>query len=466
MANAYNRITGRLADDQSAIMKVLRQPVFVDNATVHGEYTKTNAGYKVAPPTSGDFEPSHDRTYMLVEEENGVRLLHNSSYDGGVFYSDRKLTDSETPPVMLFAEKNSNNRLVPEEVQTASTGSLLTLKNMNGKSLSNIGFEEKNVRLGQTADVGFRTSDLALKVADTATGSVNSSRTEKNRHSTSFLAHDFDDTDAIAAIRYISKHDGQGLRSDNFGNLIYTNQNQGGRAHYITRNMVTGGTDSDNVSHAPNRVTVYGKKRANNVDNVVRIDDIGAQYDGVVNEAAGGIHVPTASTEASARRIGQRVLATAKRATGSKRIKGVIRSLGVKPGDTINLQTAQGKDQYIVLETEHNLSGKVSSIQVSSVSATLDDTLKKFQEDRLSMTDGTMSNRTKQLKTHVFSSSADLQLKSTWILASNTIKSNGLIIGHPTRGYIHGHVNKPKSQSDAAYVISMCKSRTVIRGRG
>lgn len=464
MANAYNRNTGRTDTEQSAIMKVMRRPAFVDNAIVHGEYTKTVTGHKVVPPTKTDFIPSHDRTYKLVEEEDGIRVLHNSSYDQAVFFNTTKLDANGELPLLIYAKQYPKNRLVPTSIETSSTGSRLTLKNLRGRTLSDIGFTEQLVRMGQSVDVGLRTTDLAMRLIDGAGGSINSAKVDKKRHSTTFLSYDFVGSDAISALRFVSKHDGQGARGDQFGNLIYTQQNQMNKEHYVSNNMASS-VISDNIKHTPNRVMVHGKKRANNVDNIIRVEDVGAQVDGVVNEMTGGIHIPTASTEASARRIGQRILATAQRSNGLKQFSGVIKSLNVRPGDHIHYDSSGENTRGMVLSTNHNLSQKLSEFQISATSTSVEDILQRFQEVQLNTTEGEGQSND-QLNTRILSTGIDVKLNPSWTIRTKVVRKMGFIIGHPTRGRIHGDTNVPEAVTEKESRIRLCKTQTKIIARG
>ena len=57
---------------------------------------------------------------------------------------------------------------------TTDEGLRVELRNMKGKTLRGIGFDESAVRFGQTVDVGFRTTDLAMRLGDSITGSITS----------------------------------------------------------------------------------------------------------------------------------------------------------------------------------------------------------------------------------------------------------------------------------------------------
>ena len=465
MTNAYNRTTGRSDAAQAPIMGVVRAPVFVDNAVIHAEVTKTAKGDKVVPPTRGDFEISHDRTYKLVEEEDGVRVLHNSSYDGAVFYHNRKLTAGEAVPTMIYAAERPVNRLVASDIETATTGSRLTLQNLKSKALKDIGFAENRVRFGHGADVGLRTSDLALKLVDAATGSVNSAFVPRKRHTNTYVSYDFHDAEVISALRYLSKHDGQGIRSDRFGNVLYTHQNRVAAQHYIGDSAVTGGSQSDNISHAPNRVTVYGKARANNSDNVVRIDDVGARTDGVINEMVGGIHVPTVSTEGAARRIGQRILASARRATSSKRLMGVLSATRVRPGDRIQRVSDSSLDEGVVLEAQHDLSRKTSEIHISAIPTSIEDILQKFQEDNINQNERA-AVRNEQKKTQSITTGTSVEISAHWNVSTKYLRPSGMVIGHRERGLIHGNGTKPDATTKIDHAIGMNKGKRIVKRRG
>ena len=464
MTNAYNRNTGHSDAEQSAIMKVLRRPSFVDNTVIHGEYTKSVTGHKVTAPTHVDFTASHDRTYKLVEEEDGARILHNASYDQAVFVGDTKLTAGETAPMLIYADKEPHNRLAPKSIEDVSTGSRLTLQNLKGKTLNDIGFTERLVRTGQSVDVGLRTTDLAMRIVDDAGGSVNSARVDKKRHGTTFLSYDFVGSDAISSLRFVSQHDGQGLRGDRFGNLRYSHQSQVNREHYINFDRV-GAIDSDNINHAPNRVTVYGKSRANNIDNVVRIDDLGAQKDGVVNEVKGGIHVPTASTEASARRIGQRVLTTARRSEGIVQFGNVVGGSNISPGDQIHYDSIGDNTRGMVLGTNHNLSTKLSSVQISATATTIEDILQKFQSVQLNNKEDS-GQSIDQLNTRIVSTGVSININPTWTVSTKVVRKMGFIIGDPRRGMIHGDANTPEEITNKESRIRLCKTRERIIARG
>tara|TARA_R100000008_G_scaffold86611_2_gene80451 strand:- start:304 stop:1728 length:1425 start_codon:yes stop_codon:yes gene_type:complete len=466
---------GQMTQTNGSPVVFTHTPSFVDNAVIHAEYTKTTSGHKVSPPASDDFSVSHDRSYRLIEGDGDIILTHNNNYNGRIYQPNIKsqnidtvLSSSETTvsnsPVLIYSSSNPKNRLAPETTSTeVSKGNRFTLPNMRGRSLSDVDFNDNMVKLGQSINIGFRTTDLAAKVAGQGGGSVTSTQIEKNRESTTFLSYSFTDVDAISALRFISKHDGQSIRADKFGNLHYTHQNKVNRGHYLTNTMITGGIQTDNINHAPNRITVYGKKWANNMDNVVRVDNTGRQTDGMVNEVSGGIHIPTANTEVSAQRIGQRLLATAGRAENTKTVQGIIKGSKISPGDQVKFSDSSKVSENIVLETRHNLTEKTTDVVISSVLTSMEDIIQKFQEDKVNNKFSEGTDKVSQINKIHLTTSTKLNITSSYEAKVRLVSTDGFIIGSGSRGVIHGdaYKSKSKSQRERRTGINSTKYRTL-----
>ena len=195
MVRAVRNVSTSLADalSQEAPAASVFVPSFIDNTVIHGEYNKTTNGHKVTPATNGDFNISHDRSYRLIEGEEEITLTHNNNYNGAIYQSNLNsqnistvntststtITDS---PVLMFSTNDPKNRLAPESISTnTSVGNRFKLPNMKGRSLSDIGFNDNLVKLGQSIDIGLRTTDLAVKIAGQAGGSITSTMVDKKR---------------------------------------------------------------------------------------------------------------------------------------------------------------------------------------------------------------------------------------------------------------------------------------------
>lgn len=450
MAVGKNLATGRADATQNVIMKAVRKPKFVDNAVRHAEYTKQQSGFLVKAPTSSDFMPTHDRTYSLIEEEDTIRLVHTVSkghrYTGNVFVNDEKLdkTSQSTLPPLIIGANNPEQLLAPASIETttvdATDGSKIRLGNLKGLELKQIGFTDKRVRIGQKANVGLRTTDLVSRLAKGSTNSLNG-LTIKNPSGT-FVAQDFYGTDGVSAMRFLAKHDGYKVSTDQFGNLHYSHQQKHTREHIITQTMVSEGSIETESESTLNRVIVRGKPRANNDQNVVQVDDFGPQKD-TVNEISGGIHVPTAITKASAKAIGRRVLAMTKKAKGNEKLIGTLMSSRVQPGDIISYETTTDSDRKIVLSTRHYLTQKKSDININSVDGSIEDILQRFQEVDIGSSTRDNEERNRQFNQEEFATAFDYKFKITWRVETREVKdpTTGIVIGIPNRNTVHGRMH-------------------------
>ena len=444
MAVGKNTVTGRADASQDAIMKTVRKPKFVDNAVRHGEYTKQQSGFVVKAPTSSDFIPTHDRKYSLIEEEDTIRLSHNSSdghrYTGNIFSNDDKVTTTSVLPPLIIGADNPEQVLVPASIESSTKGTRYRLGNLKGAELKQIGFTDKRVRIGQKANVGLRTTDLVGRLARASTNSLNG-LTIKNPSGT-FVAQDFYGMDGVSAMRFLAKHDGYNVSTDQFGNLHYSHQQKHGREHIITQTMISEGSIESEGKSTLNRVVVRGKVRANNDQNVVQVDDFGPQKD-TVNEIPGGIYAPTAVTKASAKAIGRRVLAMAKKAEGNEKLMGTLMSSRVQPGDVISYETITDSERKIVLSTRHYLTQRKSDIDINSVDGSIEDILQRFQEVDISSSTRDNEERNRQFSQEEFATAFDYKFKITWRVETREVKdpTGGIAIGIPNRNTVNGRMH-------------------------
>jgi hypothetical protein len=466
MADAYNRTTGRFSEAQSTVMKRVRKPSFVDNAVRHATYVSSATKRVAGSPVRTDFESSTDKTYTLSEEDDTIRIEHTSSggnrFRGGVFHGDDQFDASSTVPSLFVNVDDSKQRLAPHSIETATKGTRIRLNNLKGRSLIDMGFDGKRVQIGQPIAVGLRTSDLAERIVTAGRKTLSGFRI--SAPSNVFVAKNINNVDALTALRYLSRHDGFMVKADAQGMASYIHQLRGNKSVFVHADKVAEGINEGNMVSAPNRVTVRGKSRANNDDNVVQVDDIESQKDGV-REVQGGIFAPTANNRNSTKNIGRKFLATAKRAKGAKILKGTINAMNVRAGDMLSFQDKNEKTQDMVLKVRHHLTKKHSDIQVSSIEGTLEDLVQRAQEGDISSMFDDGQERNQQITEENFSVSGTFSIKTSWVLAARQIRPEGMIIGHPTRGLIKGDGALPSA--DSVFVtLGNPQGRWVIKGRG
>ena len=249
--------------------------------------------------------------------------------------------------------------------------------------------------------------------------------------------------DGVSAMRFLAKHDGYNVSTDQFGNLHYSHQQKHGREHIITQTMVSEGSIESEGKSTLNRVVVRGKVRANNDQNVVQVDDFGPQKD-TVNEIPGGIYAPTAVTKASAKAIGRRLLAmTKKKAEGNEKLMGTLMSSRVQPGDVISYETITDSERKIVLSTRHYLTQRKSDIDINSVDGSIEDILQRFQEVDISSSTRDNEERNRQFSQEEFATAFDYKFKITWRVETREVKdpTGGIAIGIPNRNTVNGRMH-------------------------
>ena len=353
---------GRADTIFNEVSSTIRMPVFVDNAVLHAEYKRqrdsvSGQRLQISPPTASDFQYVHDRTYSLVEQQDGVRINHptkpGSNYTGGVYFNGYKLNAATAQePLLLIGEEDISQRLAPSDPEVSTYGTELTIPNMKGRTLDELGFDNRRVRMGHTIGVGFRTTDAVQRLFTNAYHSLNSvdiglrttgprSQYTTNykgadiaRHSTRFIAQDFYDTGIIKAMKYIGRYDGHMTYMDRFGNLLYAPN-----VFSFTDRKMGESTGIENVKMKPlmgesNRIIVEGRQIALNDSNVVTVDDLEAQKKHGSIKASNIFH-PLARTSTQARRTAAQGLRMNRRAQEVMSSEGHINSWDLDPGDII-----------------------------------------------------------------------------------------------------------------------------------
>ena len=240
---------GRQDSILNEVSSTIRAPVFVDNTILHARYTLdrdtiTGQTLNVSPPITSDFQVASPRKYTMNAGSDEITLTHRQkaghNYTGPVYFNGVKLDDADDQhPVVVFGADDSSQRLKVSEVTSSTYGSKMTLPNMQNASLSDIGFDKQNVILGQTINLGFRTTDAVQYLMKDTFNSLNSfdigftvsgpragSNTQYKggnigRHSTSFISQNFQGVNVLGAISYVGKYDKHTLYYDRFGNLLY-----------------------------------------------------------------------------------------------------------------------------------------------------------------------------------------------------------------------------------------------------
>jgi hypothetical protein len=377
-------LSGRQDTTNNHVSSSIRAPVFVDNAILHAKYTQstdrvTGTTTVISPPSRNDFQYVHDKSYRLIETQDGVRLLHphkgGMRYNGAVVFNGKKLDSvNDVPPMLIFGTEDTGKRLVPHSVNTDTSGTALPLANMQSRRLSDIEFEENVVRLGQTVSVGYRTTDGVQQLLKGALHSLNSfdvgfsftgPRVGKNtlqkgadikKHSLRFVAHDFYGVGIIQAMKYFGRYDNHTLYLDRFGNLMYAPH-----VFSITNRTLGDSKGVGEINNKPllgvvNQIVSEGLTRGLNDDNRTIMDDLEMQKQ-IGSIKTTSIFNPLSRTPTASRRSGAEALRANKKAQRVVQSKSHINSWDLDPGDIVKYEApSSGFVKHVaILNTSHNL---------------------------------------------------------------------------------------------------------------
>ena len=460
MALVINGKTGRSDADQPTAMKVSRTPVFVDNCVHHGVYSTG----KVTPSTRGDFQVTNSQSYTAIEEEGAVRLVHQQTdghnYTGDVFFNKGKLTTGSTRPTVLYGANNDSQRLVAESIESAGIGSRLNLPNMQGRSLSKVGFTQQAVRLGQEVDVGLRTSDLAMRLAEpvgellTSINLADKSKpsttyNQRIHHSQKFLSQDFRGVNLVTALRYTGRHDGRVLYHDRWGNLLYIPFRKAGTGRRLSGRYTQGQQTRDTIEDSPNRVTIVGKQRALNHTATVTMDDRSTQQskDGSQTIREGTpIQDPTVKNISDGRRVARQVLRSHSAAKGSLGITRQPNAWDLRAGDIVEYDGRGGRETLVISSSTHRMSNRESDFGFLAFGVGVEGILQGITESAISLGD-LLPEQTVQLKKEDLSLFLDFTLRTSLFLRERSVDRKGKRIGDQAASII-GRKHQDTYQTD------------------
>jgi len=411
-------VTGRSDTIHDEVSSLIEEPKFVDNTVHHAIYEPSSIGevdlnkLKIKPPTQADFIPTHQRKYIIAEEESLVRLAHTDR-KSTPFYNGELLSPTSTlPPLLIDAEKE-DLRLKTNQITDTTYGAGVILTNMRGKELKNYGMgDTTHVRLGQVLSVGLRTTDLVQRLFKNALHGLNSvgvgmpisnsnsisGENMRNRHSNTFVAQDFYSTAIPTAVRAIARYDHYSIFHDRFGNFIYSPKLFKITDREIGQKRGSGSASSDPIVAAANRIVVDGEPFALNDTIHSMVDDVEAQKkEGSIRQMR--IRVPTAKNELQARRSANQLLRLNRKAQGALKSKEHARSWDLQPGEVATYtQSGMGEidSKKAIIEVRHSQQG-VSEFQFSSYESGLEGVINAFADDKEIINERTEPDRTSQI---------------------------------------------------------------------
>mgnify|MGYP003146277019 FL=1 len=429
-----------------------RRPVFVDNAVHFAKVEPRSSGKSrvtVEQRNAETYYVATEKSYSLVESESAVTISHKET-DGHTLKTQLWSTrgnNLNTP--LMYSTREPSKRLSGKSITNTGNGLRIDLRNMQGRKLSDIGFSDDSVRMGQQVDIGLRTTDLAVQLADSVTGTVTafslgnalrSTNTGSQRRTASnvFLAADFKNINLITALRFISRHDNRLPMYDRYGVLQYVPYNSSATVRAISGSLRLGGKDKNPVDNSENRITVQGQPVSLNENLLLTMDDRGKQqgrFDNDIVESTSPIFDASITNRQQARRVARQILKTSALFKGSITSNGHPELWDLRPGDTVFYD----RDRMTVLEVSHKMSTKSSDFVFLNADIGIEGVFQGIMEGSVSSAADTNDQKGSQIQDENFSFFEGLEINVLPIVTLTHVSGKGFLIGGNTnRGRLGG----------------------------
>jgi hypothetical protein len=442
---------GRFDSSLDTMATKLRVPVFVDNALHYAKVESSSEGSKVTIENNNaeNYDLATEKAYSLVESESTAYLTHRET-DGHTLKNaiyGSKGKNASTP--LLYGAVNNGKRLLGKTSASTDEGLRIELRNMKSKTLREIGFDEDAVRFGQTVDVGFRTTDLAMRLGDSITGSITSvsignplntvNSSQRRQHSNVFLAANFNGVNLITSLRYLSKHDNSIPVFNRFGSLLHVPMSYFSSLRVLDADMRLGNKDSIPVDDSQNRVSVRGRRIALNEELLVTMDDRSRQqgrFDNDVIENITPVFDASITSMQQARRVARKMLKANSAMQGRIETNGHPFAFDLRPGDVVMYDG----QKHVIIEATHKMARSVSDFVFTSVKSGIDGVLQGIFETGITESAVRNPETTQQIKEENFSFFNTLDITIVPMITLTRVAKNGFLIGgNGNRGRIGGN---------------------------
>jgi hypothetical protein len=454
---------GRFDETLTDIMNDVRQPVFVDNA-VHYAKSEPRSSAKtrvtIEAVNADNYELASERTYTISESESSLTLTHTEA-NGHTLKSDIFSSKGKNAITKLLF--GTNERVLTGTTTSTASGLQADVRNLKGTTLKGLGFDDTEVRLGQSVDIGFRTTDLALRVGDEVNDSLNAitigspttvTKMGNNRRksSNSFLAADFNGVNLATALRYISRHDNRVIKFDRYGNLNYVPFNHADVSRAIEYNVRFGNKETNPIENVENRITVKGIPIAVNEDLIFTMDDRSKQqgaHDIDVIENTSPLFDASITNITRAKTVARQILKANSTLSGSIRTQGHPNCWELRPGDVVEYE---GK-RLSILEAKHTLTGLTDFVFLNADSG-LEGVLQNIREGTITTSSRTNPDKTNQILSENFSFFDSVEIVITPTVKVVTANETGLLIGRNSdRGRLGGNYKAIGMAKDDGIIV-------------
>ena len=463
----------RTTTDNDVIMKHTRKPVFVDNALHLGEITKqgpSKSKVTLRKRKAATYGIASTHSYTIDEREDSVVLTHTptAGHDSttAIYYMGSKLEGndaaSNTPP-LLYSINTQTERLSLGSTSSGNKGTTFAIRNMNGLTLNELGFNSTKAYAAQPVDVGLRTTDMAIRLGNEVAGDLTSINTalpitpsnssnDRRSFSTTFVSADFYGVNLITALRFLGRHDNHITYFERFGSLLYVPFNFAEAGRYVNSSMRTGTASSNPVDNTSNRIIVQGKALAVNEMARAEVND-GEKQSGRGAEVVQEPQVVedfTVSSNQQARMVANTILKVNNLLKGSKTSNGHPDSWDLRPGKIIDYDGVR----RILVEVKHNLVNNTADLVFLTLDTGIEGVLLGISEGAQST--GSNPNVAEQITESNFSLFGEIKIITVPIITIQGHGHSGFVIG---KAMNRGVIGATSDQE----VIGGSKSTPIVR---
>ena len=446
---AQQRTTG----DSNVVMKQVRKPVFIDNALHLGEIAMqgtTQAKVTINKRKTTTYAVASTHSYTIDEREDNIILTHTAtpghSSTSSIFYmgTDFQNNVALNNLKMLYSIDTQTERLSIGGHSTGNKGSTFSIRNMKGRTLKELGFGSTAGYAAQPIDVGFRTTDMAMRlgrdVADSLTSvnialplSPSNSGGDRRRYTTRFVATDFYGVNLVTALRFLGRHDGHIVYFERFGNLLYVPFNFSEAGRFVNANERGGPAGTNPIENTSNVVVVQGQPLSVNDIAYAEVKDAERQSKNDVQQDPQVIEDFTVRNNESARRVARSILKANNLLSGNKTSSGHPNAWDLRPGKIIEYEG----QRRILTEVRHNLTNNSADLVFLTVDSGIEGVLQGIIEG--AQNTGSRPEIVEQISEENLSLFGEIKIVTIPIITIQGHGTSGFIIGRAmNRGVIGG----------------------------
>ena len=428
---------GAFSESLTEVMVDVRKPVFVDNALHYGKYESQQSEKPKVTISTTSYRVSKEGSYRIEEEESSLLVSHTKTpghtFEENIFTPYGNDSSSE----ILYDANDNKKRLLRQKIEVLDKKIRVHLPNMKNENLSTFGFSDE-VKMGQPINVGFRTTDLALEIGKELDGTVTSfsigeplsvanATTQRQKHSKTFFAHNFNNASLMTALTTLGRRDNRILDYDMHGNLMFIPFNYSRKPHYLSANLRMDSQNTNTVDDSANRVTVVGRQIALNDNSSVTLND--ATQQGRFNIEIAEEPMPhfdnSIMSEQESRSVARQMLKANRLLATRMETKGHPKSWFIRPGEIVNY----GNRKYVVMSASHMLASQLSDFTFLTLESGADTAIRSVFEDEAIAEEITSDDLNEQIKQVDYGFFDEIDIKTTLLLTVTDVSGTPLLIG-------------------------------------